>query len=91
MGLYLLLFSVPCLQQAGPTWQLETMSAARVMPDTVLLPDGTLFVCNGGTVGIAGGTSGAGESTSNGMPQAGNVSLAAPVARVGMLLYLVVH
>jgi hypothetical protein len=41
------------------------------MPDTVLLPDGTLFVCNGGTAGIAGGTSGAGEANDNGMAQAG--------------------
>ena len=41
------------------------------MPDTVLLPDGTLFVNNGGTTGIAGGTSGAGEATDNGIDQAG--------------------
>ena len=43
-------------------WVNETMSAARVMPDTVLLPDGTVFICNGGNVGIAGGAPGNGDA-----------------------------
>lgn len=38
------------------------MSNARVMPDNVLLPDGTLFICNGGDTGIAGGVPGAGAA-----------------------------
>ena len=50
-------------------WVMDTMSAARVMPNTVLLPDGTLFVCNGGNVGIAGGQPGGGMAA-NTVPDA---------------------
>ena len=51
------------------------MTAPRVMPDTVLLPDGTLFICNGGSTGTAGGTAYAGQaSNANGLSQAGTLS-----------------
>ncbi|KAK9809424.1 hypothetical protein WJX73_005866 [Symbiochloris irregularis] len=42
------------LANANPTWQPLTMSAARVMPDGVLLPDGTVCIVNGCEVGVAG-------------------------------------
>ena len=42
------------LSQAAPVWTQETMSAPRVMPDGVLLPDGTVCIVNGGEIGIAG-------------------------------------
>ena len=61
---YFLDFSVTPLR-----WTTETMSAARVMPDTVLLPDGTLFICNGANTGIAGGSPGEGEAA-NTVPDA---------------------
>ena len=48
------------LTSNNPTWQAEAMSAPRIMPDAVLLPDGTVFICNGADTGIAGGTSGGG-------------------------------
>ena len=60
------------LLQPEPAWQLENMTAPRVMPDTVLLPDGTVFICNGGSTGTAGGTAYAGQaSNANGLSQAG--------------------
>lgn len=40
---------------ANPAWETESMPFPRVMGDAVLLPDGTVFVANGGQVGIAGG------------------------------------
>lgn len=33
------------------------------MPDTIILPDGTLFFCNGGDRGIAGGNPGGGAAS----------------------------
>ena len=33
-------------------WTQETMSAARVMPDGVLLPDGSVAILNGGEVSL---------------------------------------
>ena len=62
------------LSQANPVWQLETMSAPRVMPDVIILPDGNLFICNGGNVGIAGGAPGGGSATNtNGLALAGEI------------------
>jgi hypothetical protein len=43
------------LGAATPEWEQETMPFRRVMGDTVLLPDGTVFVTNGAQIGIAGG------------------------------------
>lgn len=43
------------LGAAAPTWETETMPYPRIMGDAVLLPDGTVFVTNGGQIGIAGG------------------------------------
>ncbi|KAA6429206.1 MAG: hypothetical protein FRX49_00602 [Trebouxia sp. A1-2] len=43
------------LGAATPAWETETMPYPRVMGDAVLLPDGTVFVANGGQIGIAGG------------------------------------
>ncbi|KAL0050698.1 hypothetical protein WJX82_005338 [Trebouxia sp. C0006] len=43
------------LGAATPAWETETMPYPRVMGDAVLLPDGTVFVTNGGQIGIAGG------------------------------------
>ena len=36
---------------ANPAWETESMPFPRVMGDAVLLPDGTVFVANGGQVG----------------------------------------
>jgi hypothetical protein len=39
---------------ANPAWTLAApMANARVMPDAVLLPDGTVFVANGSSTGFA--------------------------------------
>ena len=35
----------------SPAWETENMLYPRVMGDAVHLPDGTLFICNGGQVG----------------------------------------
>ena len=51
-------------------WTVDVMSVPRVMPDTVLLPDGTLFICNGGDTGVAGGQPGMGASYNNIIPGA---------------------
>jgi len=34
-------------------WALEQMPIPRVMPDSILLPDGTVYICNGGVAGLA--------------------------------------
>ncbi|CAI5458076.1 unnamed protein product [Closterium sp. Yama58-4] len=39
---------------ANPTWTYEVMPVARVMPDAVLLLDGTVLICNGGRRGFQG-------------------------------------
>ncbi|CAI5999122.1 unnamed protein product [Closterium sp. NIES-64] len=39
---------------ANPTWSYEIMPVARVMPDAVLLLDGTVLICNGGRRGFQG-------------------------------------
>ncbi len=39
------------LGAATPAWETETMPYPRVMGDAVLLPDGTVFVANGGQIG----------------------------------------
>jgi hypothetical protein len=39
------------LGAAAPAWETETMPYPRVMGDAVLLPDGTVFVANGGQIG----------------------------------------
>jgi len=39
------------LGAATPTWETETMPYPRVMGDAVVLPDGTVFVANGGQIG----------------------------------------
>ncbi len=39
------------LGAATPAWETETMPYPRVMGDAVLLPDGTVFVTNGGQIG----------------------------------------
>ena len=39
------------LGAAAPTWETEAMPYPRVMGDAVLLPDGTVFVTNGGQIG----------------------------------------
>ena len=36
---------------ANPAWETESMPFPRVMGDAVLLPDGTVFVANGGQGG----------------------------------------
>ncbi|CAI5514210.1 unnamed protein product [Closterium sp. Naga37s-1] len=38
----------------NPTWTYEIMPVARVMPDAVLLLDGTVLICNGGRRGFQG-------------------------------------
>ena len=38
----------------GLTWQPEATATPRVMPDAVLLPDGTVLVVNGANYGTAG-------------------------------------
>lgn len=44
-------------------WTRESMSCPRIMPDGVLLPDGTLAIFNGGEIGVAGANNpGSGES-----------------------------
>ena len=44
------------------------------MPDAVILPDGTIFICNGATTGIAGGAPGGGVAINqNGNPLAGEI------------------
>lgn len=43
------------LGAAALAWETESMPYPRVMGDAVLLPDGTVFVANGGQIGIAGG------------------------------------
>ena len=35
-------------------WQVESMPQSRVMPDTILLPDGRVLIVNGAQTGIAG-------------------------------------
>ena len=42
-------------RRGGLTWQPEATATARVMPDAVLLPDGTVLVVNGANYGTAGG------------------------------------
>ncbi|KAK9795594.1 hypothetical protein WJX73_004039 [Symbiochloris irregularis] len=42
------------LSSPNPTWTVQQMASPRVMPDAVVLPDGTLAIVNGGEVGIAG-------------------------------------
>jgi hypothetical protein len=43
-------------QRPGPTWRFTApMRYRRVMPDAVLLPNGKVFVVNGGTTGQSGG------------------------------------
>jgi hypothetical protein len=42
------------LSATAPEWKLVApMQERRVMPDAVLLPDGTVFVCNGSRAGMA--------------------------------------
>lgn len=52
------------LSLANPVWARDTMPSARIMPDGVLLPDGTVGIFNGAEVGIAGGTPGKGAQRS---------------------------
>lgn len=39
------------LGSTAPGWEEENMPFPRVMGDAVHLPDGTIFICNGGQVG----------------------------------------
>ena len=58
------------LTATNPTWTQETLSCPRVMPDAVLLPDGTVGIFNGAEVGIAGGVFGSGNAqNTDGKPQ----------------------
>jgi hypothetical protein len=41
-----------------PTWTRELMPIRRVMPNAVILPDGTIGIFNGALMGTAGGISG---------------------------------
>ena len=52
------------LTASNPTWTQETLSCPRIMPDAVLLPDGTVGIFNGAEVGIAGGVFGKGNARS---------------------------
>ena len=60
---FLLDFSVAPL-----AWVTEDSGIPRVMPDAILLPDGTVSVVNGGTIGIAGGGPGTANAAVVGVP-----------------------
>ncbi|KAJ3279653.1 hypothetical protein HK104_001266, partial [Borealophlyctis nickersoniae] len=46
----------------GASWvRVDDMPHARMMPDVVILPDGSLLYANGGGVGLAGGDAGTGR------------------------------
>ena len=59
---YLLDFSLTPLH-----WITEDSGVPRVMPDAILLPDGTVVVANGGSVGVAGGGPGTANAAVLGM------------------------
>ncbi|KAG5455464.1 MAG: glyoxal oxidase N-terminus-domain-containing protein, partial [Olpidium bornovanus] len=42
------------LSSEAPEWEIETMPLPRVMPDGVILADGTVFISNGAARGVAG-------------------------------------
>ncbi|CAN6539785.1 unnamed protein product [Malus baccata var. baccata] len=42
------------INDPNPQWVVETMPQARVMRDTLLLPDGTVVIINGASFGSAG-------------------------------------
>jgi len=45
--------------ESSPQWKLtDPMPIGRIMPDSVLLPDGTILYTNGGDRGMAGGNAG---------------------------------
>ncbi|KAG2486427.1 hypothetical protein HYH03_014874 [Edaphochlamys debaryana] len=46
----------------GDGWVEEQMSRGRVMPDSVLLPNGRVVILNGANEGLAGDSAGGGES-----------------------------
>ena len=52
--------------RAPLAWQQEAQATPRVMPDAVLLPDGTVVIVNGAAYGIAGGSPGNSNAFNNG-------------------------
>ncbi|PNH03962.1 Galactose oxidase, partial [Tetrabaena socialis] len=46
-------------------WALENMAIGRVMPDSVLLPNGKVVVLSGANTGLAGDSASGGESRAN--------------------------
>lgn len=55
----------PEIKEIKPQWQKIKMPNKRVMPDAVLLPDGTVLVVNGTSKGFAGGDAGTGPMQSS--------------------------
>ena len=60
-------------------WVTERTGVPRVMPDAVMLPDGTVAVVNGGNIGIAGGGSGTANAAVVGPPTAAGAALSSGV------------
>ena len=73
---YLLDLSRP----GGLTWQPEATATPRVMPDAVLLPDGTVLVVNGANYGTAGRSPGWPCAFSRALAGAPTAASAAPAS-----------